>query len=428
MKGISMTLGRRIAAIASSAVLVGTLAACSPPSSENTAEAVTLTVSTWTHTNEIGEWWDAEIAEFEKENPNVTIDIQQIAFADYVSTITTQGMAGAGPDIIHVPTPTSTLPAWAEAGFLAPLDDYLETTDVAKQWPEAQGAMAWDGTSYGALLVDYGYTLFYNKALLDQAGVDVPTSPEELIAAAKAVTELPGDAFGFAITDDNTVNFVRDALVFATGHEAEWVKDGKWNFGSPEVVSAFDTWRELGRKYSPIGTNFAAKRESFLTGNSAMMIEGPFYFATVQSTVAPALKDSLKIAKAPFKVNPGDVSHGLALADGLDDPTRAASEAFLSHLISKDSLTRYSTLVTSPTAREGSAESLTGNPLTAPIVEAHEGSKLIVDPNNQGIRSNYAKFSEIVAAQLHILLQGDAPAADILSELDRKLDAAGLNP
>ncbi|QNA93592.1 MULTISPECIES: ABC transporter substrate-binding protein [unclassified Microbacterium] len=424
---------RRIPAIAVTAVLATGLVACSAPADSDvdpdaTAEDVTLTLSTWAHTEQTGVWFDTIIPEFEEANPGITVDIQQIAYADYISTVTTQAVAGAGPDIIHVPTPISSLPAWAEAGFLEPLDDFVAETDVPAEWPESQGAMEWNDTTYGVLTVDYGYTLFYNEALLAEAGVEVPTTDEELVAAAKAVTDLPGDAFGYAITDDNTANFVRDALVFTAGRGAEWIDDGEWSFASDDVVEALDVWRELGTEYSPVGTNFAAKREAFLNGNSAMMIEGPFYYSTVQATADPALVDSLKIAKAPFEVNPGDISHGFSMASDLDDDTKAAAEKFLEFVISKESLEQYATIVTSPTARPGSADALLEDPLTAPIVEAWENSAPIIDTSAQGVRADYAKFADVVGAQLHVLLQGDAPTADVLADLDEKLTNAGLTP
>lgn len=424
---------RRILAIAVSAVLATGLVACSASAdsdseSDGPIEDVTLTLSTWAHTEQTGVWFDEIIPAFEKANPGITIDIQQIAFADYISTVTTQSVAGAGPDIVHVPTPVSSLPAWADAGFLEPLDDFIKKTDVPEEWPASQAAMEWNDTTYGVLAVDYGYTLFYNEALLAEAGVDVPTTAEELVAAAKAVTDLPGDVFGYAITDDNTANFVRDALVFTAGMEAEWIKDGEWNFASDDVVDALDTWRELGTRYSPVGTNFAAKRESFLNGNSAMMIEGPFYYSTVQATADPSIVDSLKIAKAPFEVNPGDVSHGFSMAADLDENTRAAAEKFLEFVISDESLTQYSEIVASPTARAGSADALLEDPLTAPIVEAWENSTPIVDLTSKGVRSDYAKFADVVGAQLHVLLQGDSSTKDVLKELDKKLTDAGLEP
>lgn len=402
------------------------LAACS--SSNGSSEPVTeLTISTWTYAEQIGAWWDAILPEFE-ESSGIKVNLQQIAYGDYVSTITTQSIAGEGPDLIHVPTPISTLPAWADAGFLEPLDEYIADTDVADLWPEAQTAMHWGETAYGVLLVDYGYTLFYNQALLEEAGVTVPTTPEELLTAATAITELPGDQYGFAITDDNTVNFVRDALVFTAGMGSQWITDGAWSFGSDDVVAAMDVWRELGTENSPIGTDFGAKREAFLNGNSAMMIEGPFYFATVQATVSEELKDSLRIAKAPFEVNPGDVSHGMAIAADLDEGTLTAAQTFLDFVTSEEVLEQYSTIVTSPTARPDSAAALLDDPLTAPIAEAHETSVPIIDANSEGLRSNYSDFVDIVASQFHRLLKSSDPTTAILAELDTKLADGGITP
>lgn len=422
---------RRIPAIAATAVLATSLVACSASAdsdSDAPTEDVTLTLSTWAHTEQTGVWFDEVIPQFEEANRGIKVEIQQIAFADYISTITTQSVAGAGPDVIHVPTPISSLPAWADAGFLEPLDEFIQETDVPEEWPESQAAMEWNDTTYGVLAVDYGYTLFYNEDMLAEAGVEVPTTAEELVAASKAVTDLSGDAFGYAITDDNTANFVRDALVFTAGMGAEWIKDGEWNFASDEVVEALDVWRELGTEYSPVGTNFAAKRESFLNGNSAMMIEGPFYYSTVQATADPALADSLKIAKAPFEVNPGDVSHGFSMASDLDDNTRAAAEKFLDYVISEESLTQYAEIVASPTARAGTADALLDDPLTAPIVEAWENSAPIVDLKSDGVRSDYSKFADVVGAQLHVLLQGKTSTADALKDLDKNLTDAGLTP
>lgn len=424
---------RRIPAIAATVLLAGSLAACSAPSDSASDSAdpnadVTLTLSTWTYAEQTQVWWDEVLPIFAEEHPNITIDVQQIAFADYVSTVTTQSVAGSGPNLIHVPTPVSTLPAWADAGFLAPLDDYLADTDIPEEWPTAQGAMEWDGSSYGVLLVDYGYTLFYNEALLQAAGVEVPTTPEELLAAAAAVTALPGDEFGFAITDDNTVNFVRDALVFSTGMGGNWAEGGEWSFASDEVVEAFDVWRQLGTEDSPLGTNFAAKRESFLNGNSAMMIEGPFYYSTVQKMAPAELVDSMKIAKAPFDTNPGDVSHGMALSSDLDADQQAAAEIFLDFIASEASLKPYAEIVSSPVARPGAADALLEDPLTAPIVEAHIDSEPIVDPSIEGIRSDYAKFADIVGASLHTLLQSGDSTASVMKDLDTALAKAGLTP
>ena len=67
---------------------------------------------------------------------------------------------------------------------------------------------------------------------------------------------------GFAITDDHSPNFVRDALEFVTGMGGEWGRDGRWNWTDPKVVAALDLWRKLARDYSPKGTDINANTQS----------------------------------------------------------------------------------------------------------------------------------------------------------------------
>ena len=42
-------------------------------------------------------------------------------------------IAGSAPTVVHVPLPTINLPAWADAGFLRPLDQKIGAVDIAKK-------------------------------------------------------------------------------------------------------------------------------------------------------------------------------------------------------------------------------------------------------------------------------------------------------
>lgn len=420
------------AATAASSVVALALGACTGDAGKPGAGGpIELTVSTWT-ANEPGlaDWWPELVEEFEARNQGVTVDVRQVAYADYVTQITTQLIAGSGPEVIHVPTPTSTLPAWADAGLLSEADSYLAQTDVLDQWPDTQDVMSWNGTNYGALLVDYGYVLFYNEELLEQAGVGVPSTPEELLEAAEAVTSMGGDALGFAVTDDNSANFIRDALVFVAGTGAPWIRDGAWNLTDPQVVQAFEYWRVLGSEYSPKGTDVGQKREAFLAGNVAMMIEGPFYYATIQSSAEPDMLEALKVTAPPFEHQPTDVSHGLVIPADIDVEVAEVAQDFIELAVSEQMMERYAQLVSSPVARPGAAESLRDDEATVPIADASEAenSTPLVDPELQGLRSAYTTFSELAAEHLSQLLRGGASTSSVLEEFEKALIAEGVTP
>lgn len=368
------------------------------------------------------------IAGFEAEHIGVTVRLREIAYADYQQQLTTQLMAGAAPDVVHVPTPTTTLPVWAEAGFLLDMDSFLAGTDMLDTWPATQKVMTWGGKNYGVLLVDYGYVLFYNEAILAKAGVAVPNTPEELLDAARQIAELGGDQMPFAITADNSANFIRDALVFTTGMGAHWVAGGKWAFTDPNVVKALDLWRTLGRDYSPQGTDIAQKREAFLTGNVAMMIEGPFYQATVKKTASAQLVDSLHIAKTPFATNPGDVSHGFSVPDGLDTQKQALALEFVKYATSMPMMEAYSSLVGSPVTHPGADHALLEDEETAVIATVAEDMTLLIDPALEGLRSQYFDFTQIAGTSFHKLLMGTDETTAILEALQTELEKAGIKP
>lgn len=390
------------------------------------AFAKDLTITTWTATSPgLEDWWRVLEQNFEGMHPDVDVKIENIAFADYIRTLTTRLVAGSPPTIIHVPLPTINLAAWADAGFLLDIGDRVAETDIPANWPASQAAMEWNGNTYGVLLVAYGYVFFVNERMFVEAGIAIPSTPEEMLAAAQALT---GDGkYGFAVTDDNTVNFMRDALEFVIGYGGEWVKDGAWNFTDPNVVAAIEMWRELATEYGPTGTDIAAKRQAFYDGNVAMMIENPSVWPNV-ATAAPAdIVDDLHLAPMPFEVTPGDVSHGFSIPEGLGDEDIALGWEFTEFAASPEMMRSYVELVKSPVTRPGADRSLREDPDTTIIAEAAADAVPLISNDYYGVRGSYAEFSTALTNALRTILQGN-DVAETLSGLEQELTSEGIQP
>lgn len=385
-----------------------------------------LTVTTWTATSPgLKDWWLVIEKKFEEANPGVDVKIENLAFADYIRTLTTRFVAGSPPTLVHVPLPTINLPAWAEAGFLLEVDDRLAKTDIPASWPANQAALAWDGKNYGVLLVHYGFVFFVNEKMLADAGIKVPTNKEELLAAAAALTK--DGKYGFAITDDNSVNFMRDALQFVTGNGGQWIKDGAWNFTDPKVVEAVDLWREIATKHAPKGTDINAKRQAFYDGNVAMMIENPSVWPNVATAAKPEIVGDLHLAKIPLDVIPGDVSHGLSIPAGLDDEDTELAWAFTQMAASPELMQSYVELVKSPVARPGADAALQADRDTQVISASAADAVVLVANDYYGVRAEYADFSTALTNTLRSILQGE-PTTDALSKLQDELTAKGIQP
>lgn len=391
------------------------------------ASAADLTVTTWTATSPgLQDWWKVIEEKFEAENPGVDVKIENIAFADYIRTVTTRLIAGSAPTVIHVPLPTINLPAWAEAGFLKSLDTEIAGTDIATEWPANQAAMSWDGVNYGVLLVHYGYVFFVNEKMFADAGIAIPTTREEVLAAAKALTA--DGKYGFAVTDDNSVNFMRDALEFVTGSGGQWVQNGAWAFTDPKVIEAIDAWRDLAANYAPTGTDINAKRQAFYDGNVAMMIENPSVWPNVAAAAQPGVVENLHLAPMPFEVKPGDVSHGFSIPAESSDEDAAMAWKFTEMAASPELMRSYVELVKSPVARPGVDESLKANRDTAIIAESAIGASVLVQNDYYGVRAKYADFATELTNALRTVLQGGTDTTAVMAKLQEDLTAKGITP
>jgi|EndMetStandDraft_2_1072991.scaffolds.fasta_scaffold01955_6 multiple sugar transport system substrate-binding protein len=410
--------------IATAALAVAALA--SSMGAGNAAD-IALKLTTWT-ANSPGfqEWWPEVVEAFQAEHPGVTVELENVASADFPRYMTTRFIAGSPPDIVHVQLPTEYLAPWADAGFLEQLDTRLASTDIPGLWPDAQNAMKWKDATYGVLFADYGFVLFYNAALLEAAGVAVPTTPDELLAAAEKLTA--NGKFGFGITDDRSSAFVRGVLTFITGMGGQWTKDGAWNWTDPKVVEALDLWRKLAREFSPKGTDQNAKRQAFYNGDVAMMIENPSIWPNVKKAVDPALYPSIHLARFPLPVVPGDTSHGFALPTGIPEDRAALAWDFIQLVNSAKWQGEYVRLIKSPTSRPGASDILKDDPDTKVIVDAAEEAVLLISNDATSVRQHFSVISDALVDSFHALLETDAPTLQVMQEIDAALNAKGITP
>jgi ABC-type glycerol-3-phosphate transport system substrate-binding protein len=123
-------------------------------------------------------------AKFEAEHEGSTVENVFVPYDQMNSKLISAAGAGQGPDVVVFNgAEASTL---ALGGALAPMDEYWDAYEDADQFPEAVIHEV-DGTMYAA----QGYVnllgLWYNKDILDEIGVQPPTTVDELEAAmAKA--------------------------------------------------------------------------------------------------------------------------------------------------------------------------------------------------------------------------------------------------
>ena len=119
------------------------------------------------------ETWDAVIAAFEKENPAIHIERQQVPFDALNAQVQSRiGGKDAGIDVYGTDEPR--VPAFARRGFLVDLSDLRATFEAAVS-PEAIAAVSAEGKIWSFPLWTSTQVLFYNKDLLARAGLSAPS-------------------------------------------------------------------------------------------------------------------------------------------------------------------------------------------------------------------------------------------------------------
>lgn len=234
---------RRRATVATSGLVAAlTLAACSQgsatrsddpaPAESGSDEPVTVQYMNFSANDGHEGDLDAIVDAFEEENPDVTVEVQTLPYADYFTALQTAVAGGTVADTFELNY--ENFVTYASNGALAELTDV--DTDVYK--PSLLEAFQVDGTQYGLPESFSNVVLFYNADLFEAAGVEPPTADwtwEDEQAAAEQLTDTEAGVWG----DYQPVSFHEfyKALAQAGG---EFFDEDKTQatFASPEGIRA----------------------------------------------------------------------------------------------------------------------------------------------------------------------------------------------
>jgi multiple sugar transport system substrate-binding protein len=136
--------------------------------------------------------------QYEAAHPGYTVKLVPIEAAEndyYTKLSLMNGSASTAPDVMY--EDTFLVNTDIQAGFLAPLDDYLGKWADWSQFSDASktAGKALDGKIYGVPMGTDTRALWYNKELFAQAGLTVPWQPktwDDVLAAARTIkAKLP---------------------------------------------------------------------------------------------------------------------------------------------------------------------------------------------------------------------------------------------
>jgi multiple sugar transport system substrate-binding protein len=287
------------AAPAAEATAAPAEAAAAPAAAQPAGEGITLTQ--WWH--EYGEAGTQEAVyriaqEYSDMTDGVTIEVTWSP-GDYATKLNSALAAGTGPDVYESALTLDKV----RAGHVVPLDD-LFTPEVKADFDAKDLALnSIDGKIYGVrMIIDTGL-LYSRKSILDEAGIAHPTTWDELVDAAAALTT--GRQKGLFLGNDGGINSTQDLGPWAAG--LGWLNDNnEVDFDPAEVGAVYQKVADLNKTDSLlIGSPTDWWDPSALTqGLSAMMWTGLWAMPGIREQI----EEDFYVSQFP----PIDVGNGKA--------------------------------------------------------------------------------------------------------------------
>lgn len=282
---------KKLAAIGiAAAMTTGMLAGCGSSDASDTSEAADSsaedTESKETAAEDVTIWyyWETEghqvaldkvIEDYNNSQDTYQVTAKYVPFADFKKQLSIGASADELPDIAILDSPDHA--SYATMGIF---EDLTGKFDVDTYYEGTVNSCTLDGKLYGVPFGVNCLALYYNEDMLNEAGCSVPTTWDELMETAKAVTtdSVSGLAFCSVQNEEGTFNFT--PWLWSTGASS-------YELDSEEGIRALTYAKELidSGVMSKECTNWTQGdvMNQFIAGNVAMMVNGPWQIPTMQS-------------------------------------------------------------------------------------------------------------------------------------------------
>ena len=256
-------------------------------------EPVVLRVYDWSDSTRA--FRDKFHEEFMANNPDIKVEYTQLTIDQFNSTVLGAIQNGDGPDLFPVPT-TLNLTAAVNQNWFLPMEDYVskEFVDSFMEGTLAEGTSRKNGVLYtvpeaGTVSVAM---IYYNKDILNECGLAVPTTFDEFRAACKTVTEKGAGRYWGLIeggAQANRCEVLLRALVQSAGGKIAnsgraLTVNGRVPYDTEEMRKAVELLQgivEDGSLYPDTASiNAPQAREYFAQGKAAFLCQGLWCIGT----------------------------------------------------------------------------------------------------------------------------------------------------
>lgn len=414
--------GKLLCLLLTTALTAGIISGCgSSGSSSNGSDGGVIKLSVWTPEGQEVEnqYFKDTIEKFNKENEGkIEASIELIPRAngyEYENKINAAATSGGLPDVMAMDGPT--VANYANSGIIVPIGDYFKKEDLTDFVPSIIQQGTYNDKLYTLGTSESDVVLYYNKTMLDAAGITPPSSLkdawtwDDVYEISKKLTKdgVYGINMDWDLGEGQIYGFA--PILWSNGAEL-LSKDGKKADGyvnSNEAVEALKSYERFAKEGL---MNLQPLPNEFEEGKAALYLMGSWEVEKIQKSY-PDLKWGITYyptsSKTKKVVAPsGDWCWGIT--SGSKNAEAAAK--LIAHLTSPESVEKYCTAINKPPSRVSILDKLdVYKKLPMSIIK----DQVINAAHPRPISTSYPVLSKEFAAAMGDIRTG----ADIKSALDQ---------
>ena len=244
---------KKLLAIGLSAMMLASSLAVSVPADEAgdfdwkkfDGEEITVLFSEHTYADAV----EQKLDEF-TEKTGIKVNYSSMPEGNYFEKLNVELSSHSGSIDVFM---TGAYQSWeyATAGNLEPLENFIPAVIDALKWDCVPGHAVGEGSQWALPMGWEVNILTYNKKILEEKGLPVPETAEQLLEDAKALNEFNGSGtYGLAVRglpDWGTIHPAYMSLYSTWGAKDFEIEDGKLvsQVNSPEAVAMTEYWVDL---------------------------------------------------------------------------------------------------------------------------------------------------------------------------------------
>lgn len=362
----------------------------------------------------------AMTSDFEKQHPDVKVNLEFVPYeALHDKIVAARGAGGNGYDVVLF---DAIWPAeFSRFDLLQDVSSRIAADEREKIFPGAMNTVVYQGKTLGMpWILDTKY-LYYNKAMLDKAGIKTPpASWQQVMDDAKVLKDKGIVKYPLVWSWSQAEALVCDYTTLVSGFGGSFYQNGKLDFStsaSLKAVTLMKTSLDQGLS-NPASREYLEEdvRKAFSNGDAAFALNWTYMYNMANDPKQSKVAGDVGIVPAPGDTpdKPGAVngSMGLGIAKASQHPEEAWQ--YIHYLTSQPVQDKYAKL-SLPVWKASYQDPAVAKGQESLIAAADKSLNVML---SRPETADYSRLSNTLQQQLQSVLQGKATPDVALKAVD----------